>query len=80
MRGGDKMDEKTILLLASDALLLELDENYIGVPKETHDLIYSILLEGYGLTVTSSEDEIKKLKELMINDVRNYRDKLINQL
>jgi len=74
------MDEKTILLLASDALLLELDENYIGVPKETHDLIYSIVLEGYGLTVTSSEDEIKKLKELMINDVRNYREKLINQL
>lgn len=74
------MDENLLLLLAFDSLLLELDDDYEGVTQEQNELIHSKVLESYGLTVSSSKEEIAKLKELMIQDVKKYREKLIKNI
>lgn len=74
------MGDKLLLLLALDALLLELDDEYDGLAEEHLQLINSKVLESYGLTVTSSKKELKKIKLLMIQDVKKYREQLIKEI
>lgn len=74
------MDNKLIILLALDAMLLEIDDEYEGVPEEQCQFIKSKVLEGYGLTVTSSKADIQEMKVSMIRDIKKYRDQLIEEI
>jgi len=74
------MNDKLIKLLAIDILLLKLDEDYEKLSQEKHDLIYSKILESYGLNVHSTSEELKEIKNKMIKDVQAFRDELINQI
>lgn len=79
-KGDGEMNNKYLLLLAFDALLLELDDEYEGVPEEHLNLIQSKVYECYGLKVTSSKEDIKNINALLIHDVKNYREQIIKEI
>ena len=74
------MDNKYLLLLAFDALLLELDDDYESASEEQLQLIKSKVYEHYGLTVSSSREDGMKINALLIQDVKNYRDQIIKEI
>lgn len=74
------MNNKMLILLALDALLLEIDDEYEGVEEEQLQLIKSKVYEGYGLKVSSSKEDLKKVNELMIEDVKRFRQQLIQEI
>lgn len=74
------MKEKLILALAYDGLLLELDEEYEGVPAEHIDLLKAKLFEEYGFKVTSAVTELTRVQQEVVVDVRKMRDELIGEL
>ncbi|KEF40438.1 hypothetical protein M670_00464 [Schinkia azotoformans MEV2011] len=74
------MDDKYLLLLAFDALLLSLDCEYEPVSEEQFNLLQSKVYEGYGLKITSTNEDYEKIKELLIQDVRKYRKQLFEEI
>jgi hypothetical protein len=69
-----------ITLLAYDALLLELDNEYQGVPETQLNLIHSKVLESYGLTLTSTKKEMDGMQKEIIKDIYKLRDSIIGSL
>lgn len=74
------MDNKMIMMLALDSLLLELDKDYEGIPYQVTDLIQSKVFESYGMRVDCTHEEALTIQKNMINDVKKYRDKLFEEL
>ncbi len=74
------MNNKYLLLLAFDSLLLDIDTDYEGVPDEILNLIQTKVYETYGITVHSSKDDIKGINELLVQDVRKYRDQILKEI
>jgi len=77
---GDFMNNKLIILLALDYLLSEFDDDYDYAPEEQFQLVHSKILESYGLTLESSEEEIKEIKSMIFKDIKDYKDKLLNKI
>lgn len=74
------MNNKMIMALALDALLLELDRDYESVPQEVADLLQAKVFESYGMRVDCTHEEALTIQKNMINDVKKYRDKLFEEL
>lgn len=75
-----KMENKYLLLLAFDSLLIALDDEYERLPEEQLKLIESKVYEHYGLKITSSKEDLNKINALLIQEVKEYRDKIVNEL
>lgn len=74
------MDSKLLLLLAWDALLMELDGDYEAVPEEQVQLVKSKVYEYYGLKVTSSKEDVVNVNNLLIQDIKKYRDQIFKDI
>ena len=79
-KGGNSLDNKILLLMAFDALLLELDSSYIPISEDKYQLFRVKLLESYGVRVSSTDEEIKEVTEKLIIDIYKHRDELIKQI
>ncbi len=74
------MNNKYILLMALDTLLLEMDDDYEELSEEQHNLVYTKVLEDYGLTIHSEKEEIDEMKAQILQDVYKYRDQLMKEI
>lgn len=74
------MKDKLLLLLAFDALLMEMDNEYVSVPDESAQLIESKVFESYGLKVTASDEEVKEMRKSFVQDIKKYRDSIFNEI
>lgn len=74
------MNDKMLLMLAFDSLLLELDEEYEDLPEEVIRMIEAKVYESYGLEITSRHKDVLVIRQSLIRDARKYRDKLIKDI
>jgi hypothetical protein len=74
------MKKNLLLLLAFDALLLELDEDYQGISDTEQTIIGGKVLEEYGLKVGDTTQDHTEVRQQMIKEIYEFRDEVIKEI
>ncbi|TYS91925.1 hypothetical protein [Rossellomorea aquimaris] len=74
------MKDELILLLAFDALLYGMDEEYEPASENQLKMIRSKLIEEYGLKLISTDQKLDEIQGKIISDIRGMRDSLIKEV
>jgi hypothetical protein len=72
--------KELIMLLAFDALLLELDENFKGVNENDLSLIHAKTLEEYGMKIGDEKEKYENMQKEMIRDIYKMREDIVSKI
>jgi hypothetical protein len=74
------MKKNLLLLLAFDALLLELDEDYQGISDTEQTIINGKVLEEYGLRIGDTTQDHTEVRRRMVKEIYVFRDEVIQKI